>query len=74
MRTRVGSPSDHADFTILGGDGKADYIWLSNEGAATIYINVIGKASTNWVPLNGGQPVASGSNGSRQDIRFADIK
>lgn len=52
----------------------ADYIWLSKEGAATVYINVIGGNPADWAPLNGGQPIASGVGGYRRDIRFADIK
>ncbi len=74
MRTLDGSPCQHADSRISSGDGKADYIWLSTEGAATVYINVMGENPANWLPLNGGQPLASGLGGSRQDIRFADIE
>lgn len=29
------------DMTCIDGDGKDDYIWLSESGAATVYINVV---------------------------------
>jgi lysophospholipase L1-like esterase len=60
-------------FADIDGDGRADYIWLSDSGAATVYINKVGEEDSNFVALNGGQPIGSGVGGARADIRFADI-
>ena len=60
-------------FADIDGDGRADYIWLSESGAATVYINYVGKIAPNWVALNNGQPIATGVGAYRKDVRFADI-
>lgn len=60
-------------FGDIDGDGRADYIWLSESGAATVYINKVGLIPQNWIALNNGNPVASGVGAYRQDIRFTDI-
>lgn len=46
---------------------------LSEGGAATVYINQVGINPANWVPLNGGKPIATGVGAMRRDVQFADI-
>ena len=60
-------------FADIDGDGRDDYIWLSEAGAATIYINAVGLNPANWVALNDGKPVATGVGALREDIRFVGL-
>ncbi|KAK4896112.1 hypothetical protein LTR27_005969 [Elasticomyces elasticus] len=60
-------------FAGINGDCRADYIWLSKGGAATVYINQPGDKVANWVALNEGQPIASGIGAMRRDVHFADV-
>ncbi|KAK5000912.1 hypothetical protein LTR66_000329 [Elasticomyces elasticus] len=60
-------------FADIDGDGRADYIWLAKNGAATVYINKVFIIPNNWVPANDGKPIASGVGASRSEVRFADI-
>lgn len=61
-------------FADMDGDGKADYIYLNDGGAATIWINggPRGKLEQ-WEVQNGGAPAAIGVGAYRDEVRFADI-
>ena len=61
--------------TDLNGDGRADYIHLDENGAATAYINTLGKAPglvPVWLPV-GSNPIATGVGTSRDNITFGDL-
>lgn len=62
-------------FADLTGDGRADYLWVNHTtGAVIAYLN--GGTGTsfapNWVPANGGNPIASGI-GPGAGVFFADM-
>ncbi len=41
--------------------GRADYLWIDPQsGALTAYLNRIGEIPSDWLPLNGGKPIATG--------------
>lgn len=57
----------------LNGDGRADYIWLGEDGAAKAYIN--NRAGSNGLApdwINAGS-IATGVGGARNEILFADL-
>ncbi|KAL4946967.1 SGNH hydrolase-type esterase domain-containing protein [Aspergillus filifer] len=54
----------------LNKDGRADYIWLSDEGAATLYTNTLGADGILWWPQG---VVATGVGAPRANITFADL-
>lgn len=60
-------------FADIDGDGRDDYIWLNEIGAAIIYINQVGINPANWVAMNGGEAIATGVGASRNEVHFADI-
>ncbi|WP_316529308.1 FG-GAP-like repeat-containing protein [Kitasatospora brasiliensis] len=62
--------ADHVRFADWDGDGKADYITLSDSGAVTVFLNRGGDGRGGFTPI--GQ-VASGVNSDRSRIRFADM-
>ncbi|KAK4506253.1 hypothetical protein PRZ48_004218 [Zasmidium cellare] len=58
-------------------DGRADYIYLDETGAATIWKNN-GNGSTfaeitAWVVMNNGEPSAIGVGADRDDVQFFDV-
>ena len=59
-------------FADVDGDGRADYLWVSESGV-TIYINKVGVVDGNWVPLNDGQPIDIACGAEPADVRFADL-
>lgn len=59
---------------VCSGDGKADYVWVSEYGEMGVYLNVIGEDPAKFVPYSDAIFVATGVGGSRHDIRLADIK
>jgi hypothetical protein len=56
----------------MNGDGKADFIHLADNGAATLYINQGRRGTGGWGWWNWGV-IASGVGTSRENIRFADL-
>lgn len=60
-------------FADYDGDGRDDYIWLSEEGKAFIYINYVGEIAENWKGLNDGKYIALGVGARREDVRLADL-
>ncbi|KAL3470226.1 hypothetical protein BJX99DRAFT_264439 [Aspergillus californicus] len=54
----------------LNKDGRADYIWLSDEGAATLYTNTVGTGGILWWPQG---VVATGVGAPRANLTFADL-
>lgn len=58
-------------FADIDGDGLADYLWLSEAGAVTAYING-GSGSDGWNWKSQGV-IATGVEASRQDVQFHDI-
>ena len=57
----------------LNGDGKADYVWLDKNGAATAYINGRGHVKgPNFSPASQ-NPITAGVGTSRDNIVFADL-
>ena len=68
---------DGLRFADIDGDGRDDYIWLDpKSGAPQVYLN--GGMNENdvlgwqWIPLNGGNPIASGVAPASQ-VKFGDI-
>jgi lysophospholipase L1-like esterase len=59
-------------FADINGDGRSDYIWLDENGAATVLINAGGPDLQRpaWVAQG---VVAAGVGAVREDVRFADI-
>ncbi|MFE4516269.1 FG-GAP-like repeat-containing protein [Kitasatospora sp. NPDC056783] len=62
--------ADHVRFADFDGDGKADYITLSDGGEVTVFLNRGGDVGGGFVPLG---RVAWGVTGDRSRIRFADM-
>ena len=60
-------------FADMNNDGRADFIWLDEDGKAYIYLNVPGQRTPSWDKLNGGEPLANGIGGYRKDIHLADV-
>ena len=60
-------------FADYDGDGRDDYIWLSEEGKAIIYINYVGEIAENWKGLNDGKYIALGVGARREDVQIADL-
>jgi lysophospholipase L1-like esterase len=57
----------------LNNDGRADYIWLSQDGAATVYINNRGPSkglAPTWVSAG---KIATGVGAPRNEIIFGDL-
>ncbi|KAI0145359.1 hypothetical protein GGR57DRAFT_301111 [Xylariaceae sp. FL1272] len=59
-------------FADRNGDGKADYIHLASNGAATLYINQGRKADGGWGWWEWGV-IATGVGSPREDIRLVDF-
>ncbi|MFE4974366.1 FG-GAP-like repeat-containing protein [Kitasatospora sp. NPDC056651] len=62
--------ADHVRFADFDGDGKADYVTISDSGAITVYLNRGGDGRGGFTAI--GQ-VAWGVTGDRSRIRFADM-
>ena len=57
----------------LNNDGRADYIWLEEDGAAKAYINNRGGSgglAPEWIDAGS---IATGVGAKREDVRFADL-
>ena len=51
----------------MDGDSKADYVWMSETGAMTLYLNKGEKpGGWNWVPYNPGGVIAGGVGATRK--------
>jgi hypothetical protein len=72
--TATNLPSDPigVHFADMNGDGLADFIHLSEEGAATLYINQGRRDTGNWGWWGWGK-IATGVGSKRENIRFADM-
>ena len=69
----IGHNATGVHLADLDGDGSDDYLWVDpKSGALTAYLNVIGKNSANFVPVNGGKPIAAGA-GPGAGVMFADL-
>ncbi|KAL8672053.1 MAG: hypothetical protein Q9168_003480 [Polycauliona sp. 1 TL-2023] len=73
VATGIGRDGQGVRFADINGDGKADYVWLSQKGEMEVYLNVIGENPAKFVPYNNGKFVATGVGGKRDEIRLADI-
>ncbi|KFY32373.1 hypothetical protein V493_00257 [Pseudogymnoascus sp. VKM F-4281 (FW-2241)] len=75
IATGVGATGDQIRFADLDGDGRAEYIWVHDNGAVTVWWNggfdQNSNPKVNWFP-GSGEVVASGI-GDGQGVRFADI-
>lgn len=66
-------------FADMDGDGKADLVWLSKSGTATVWLNKVTAnesetvVNAKWVIANDGRPVALGVGAFRKDVHLADI-
>lgn len=58
-------------FADIDGDGKADYLWVAEDGAVTAFLNG-GSSSSGWIWTSQGV-IATGVGAARQDIKFADL-
>lgn len=53
--------------------GRDDYIWVNQtNGAVIAYLNRVGQTPANWLPVNSGQPIASGI-GPGSGVFWGDI-
>lgn len=57
-------------FADLNGDGRDDYLWVSESGTVTAYLNGGGSGTPTWISQG---LVASGVGYGRSEISFADI-
>ncbi|KAJ7484861.1 hypothetical protein B0H11DRAFT_1722751 [Mycena galericulata] len=78
VATGIGEPGAGVRFADLNGDGRAEYLWLDEDGAMTAYLNLgsseggLGAANVGWLPQG---VVATGpANGATRDnVILADI-
>ena len=69
----IGHNASGVRLADLDGDGFDDNLWVDpKSGALTAYLNVIGKNSANFVPVNGGKPIAAGA-GPGAEVMFAAL-
>ncbi|KAF2172258.1 carbohydrate esterase family 3 protein [Zasmidium cellare ATCC 36951] len=68
----VGGQGAGVRMADIDGDGKADYIYLDDDGAARVWINA-DDTLRKWVPLNNGNVAALGVGANRDDVQFADV-
>jgi hypothetical protein len=54
----------------INNDGRADYLWLSEEGALTVFLNGGTGRTPKWLPQG---VIATGVGTSRENITFADL-
>ncbi|OBT52546.1 hypothetical protein VE04_08544 [Pseudogymnoascus sp. 24MN13] len=75
IATGIGATGDQIRFADIDGDGRAEYIWVKDSGAATVRSNGGFDASknpkVNWFPGTG-EEIASGI-GDGAGVRFADM-
>ncbi|KAL3494527.1 hypothetical protein BJX62DRAFT_234129 [Aspergillus germanicus] len=59
-------------FADINGDGRDDYLWVSEEGAVTAYLNQAGDGAGNpiWIPQG---EIVTGVGATRDKVVFADI-
>ncbi|KAL8989587.1 MAG: hypothetical protein Q9169_008329 [Polycauliona sp. 2 TL-2023] len=74
IATGIGRDGQGVQFADINGDGKADYVWISQTGELLVYLNLIGDNPAKFLPYNDGKSIATGVGGSRDEIRLADIK
>ncbi|KAI3393725.1 hypothetical protein diail_3771 [Diaporthe ilicicola] len=63
-------------FADLNGDGRAEYLWVANNGAVTAFLNLgsnSGGADAGKVQWAAQGVIASGVGGDRASVRFADL-
>lgn len=69
----IGELTDFNTKADLNCDGRVDYLWLNEtNGAVIAYLNAGSGNKMSWVPLNNGNPIASGG-GPSAGVRFADV-
>ncbi|KAL8846305.1 MAG: hypothetical protein Q9221_008603 [Calogaya cf. arnoldii] len=73
IATGIGRDGEGVRFADINGDGKADYVWISEKGEMVVYLNVIGENPAKFIPYNEGKFIAIGIGGSREEIRLVDI-
>ncbi|KAL8689165.1 MAG: hypothetical protein Q9218_005102 [Villophora microphyllina] len=69
----IGRDGKGIRFADINGDGKADYCWIGEKGELIVYLSVFGQNPANFIPYNGGNFIATGVGGSRDETRLADI-
>ncbi|KAL8688084.1 MAG: hypothetical protein Q9218_005918 [Villophora microphyllina] len=74
IATGIGRDGKGVRFADINGDGRADYVWISEKGEIELYINEFGINPAKFIPYNDQNFIASGVGGSRGEIRLADIK
>ncbi|PQE05711.1 FG-GAP repeat domain-containing protein [Rutstroemia sp. NJR-2017a BVV2] len=60
-------------FADINGDGRDDYLWVSNDGEVTAYINGGEQTGGGWSWTSLGVIAGQGTGGSSTTTRFADI-
>ena len=72
----IGEDGAGVRFADLNGDGRAEYLWVDQNGAVTAYLNLGGPndgpnaAQVGWLAQG---VIATGVGGARENIVFADI-
>lgn len=69
IATGFGDDGAGVVFADIDGDGKAEYLWVSQTGEVTAYLNA-GGTPPNWEPQG---TIASGVGASRAEVVFADL-
>jgi hypothetical protein len=76
IATGIGHDGEGVRFADLNGDGRAEYLWVDQNGAVTAYLNLGGPdngpnaAKVSWLPQG---IIATGVGAARENIVFADI-
>ncbi|KAH8696250.1 hypothetical protein BGW36DRAFT_380518 [Talaromyces proteolyticus] len=67
----MGQDGNGVVFADLNGDGRDDYLWVSETGAVTAYLNGAGETGkSSWIPQG---TVATGVGANRSEVVFADL-
>ncbi|KAL4874257.1 hypothetical protein BJY04DRAFT_225207 [Aspergillus karnatakaensis] len=72
IATGFGEDGDGVRFADINGDGRDDYLWISEGGAVTCFLNQPGstRGKPNWNPIG---EIATGVGAGRDKILFGDI-
>ncbi|KAF8180033.1 hypothetical protein K438DRAFT_1603238 [Mycena galopus ATCC 62051] len=76
IATGVGAPRHQVQFADLNGDGRAEYLWVHDDGSVDAWLNLGGPdngtdaAKVSWFPAG---TIATGIGEDGAGVRFADL-
>ncbi|KAJ7243855.1 hypothetical protein B0H12DRAFT_819301 [Mycena haematopus] len=76
IATGVGAPRYQVQFADLNGDGRAEYLWVHDDGSVDAWLNLGGPddgpnaAKVSWLPAG---TIATGIGKDGTGVRFADL-